>query len=209
MNASRCLEPGETIAKQRPQDGQAAISGGATRAMPWPVSTDLGHRVMDSGRAGYVESMTQRERPAPGYLLGADESERTRLLAQAEIHRAETEALFDRIEVPAGGRAIDFGCGPLGALDLLSRRVGPSREVVGLDSAARMIGFAQRSIAERGLGNVQLIHADAAATGLDAESFDLAHARLVLVNLTSPHPVVAEMARVVRPGGWVAVQDVD
>ena len=153
--------------------------------------------------------MTQKERPAPGYLLGADESERKRLLAQGEIHRAETEALFDHIEIPAGGRAIDFGCGPLGVLDLLSRRVGTSGEVVGLDSAPRMIGFAQRSIAERGLANVKLIHADAAATGLDAESFDLAHARLVLVNLTSPQRVVAEMARVVRPGGWVAVQDVD
>jgi hypothetical protein len=66
--------------------------------------------------------MTQRERPAPGYLLGADESERTRLLAQGEIYRAETEALFDRIEIPPGGRAVDFGCGPLGVLDLLSRR---------------------------------------------------------------------------------------
>lgn len=152
--------------------------------------------------------MTQREHPAPGYLLGADEGERTRLLAQGEIHRAETEALFDRVEIPLGGRAVDFGCGPLGVLDLLSR-VGATGEVVGVDSAPRMIGFAERSIAERGMANVQLVCADAAATGLDAESFDLAHARLVLVNLTSPQRVVAEMTRVVRPGGWVVVQDVD
>lgn len=72
-----------------------------------------------------------------------------------------------------------------------------------------MVGFAQRSIAERGLANVKLICADAAATGLVAESLDLGQARLILVNLTSPRRVVAEMARAVRPGGWVAVQDVD
>jgi len=153
--------------------------------------------------------MTHGQRPAQGYLLGADESERTRLLAQGEIHRAETEALFDRIEIPAGGHAVDVGCGPLGVLDMLSRRVGTAGEVVGLDSEPRMIGFAQRSIAERGLTNVNLIHADAAATGLDADFFDLAHERLVLVNLTSPRGVVAEMARVVRPGGWVVAQEVD
>jgi ubiquinone/menaquinone biosynthesis C-methylase UbiE len=154
-------------------------------------------------------SVGQEERPARSYLLGADESERLRLLAQGEIHRAEAEALFDRIEIPAGGRAVDFGCGPLGVLDLLSCRVGPAGEVVGLDSEPRMIGFAQRSVAERGLANVKLVRADAGATGLDANSFDLAHERLVLVNLTSPQDVVAEMARVVRPGGWVVLENVD
>jgi ubiquinone/menaquinone biosynthesis C-methylase UbiE len=154
--------------------------------------------------------MTQTQHLPPGYFLGTDERERARLLAQGEINRAETEALLDRLEIPtAGGRAVDFGCGPLGVLDMLSRRVGPAGEVVGLDHEARMIGFAQRSIAERGLANVTLIQADARATGLDADSFDFAHERLVLITLTSPHEVVAEMVRVVRPGGWVMAQNVD
>jgi ubiquinone/menaquinone biosynthesis C-methylase UbiE len=94
----------------------------------------------------------------------------------------------------AGG----FGCGPLGVLDMLSRRVGPTGEVIGLDSEPRMIGFAQRSVAERGLDNVTLIRADARAAGLKADSFDLAHERLVLIMLTSPQAVVDEMVRVVR-----------
>ncbi len=62
-----------------------------------------------------------------------------------------------------------------------------------------MIGFAQRSIAERGLANVMLIQADARATGLETDSFDLAHERLVLITLTSPQAVVDEMVCVVRP----------
>jgi ubiquinone/menaquinone biosynthesis C-methylase UbiE len=152
---------------------------------------------------------TRRERSESGYFLGADENERARLLAQGEVHRAETEALLDRLEIPVGGRAVDFGCGPLGALDLLSRRVGPAGKVVGLDSQPRMIGFAQRSIAERRLANVKLIQADARATGLDANHFDIAHERLVLITLTTPQDVVAEMVRVVRPGGWVITQNVD
>jgi ubiquinone/menaquinone biosynthesis C-methylase UbiE len=153
--------------------------------------------------------MTQHQRSAREYFLGSDESERARLLAQGEVHRAETEALLDRLEIPAGGRAADFGCGPLGVLELLSHRVGPAGEVVGLDSEPRMIGFAQRSITERGLTNVKLIQADARTTGLDGDYFDLAHERLVLITLTSPQDVVAEMVRVVRPGGSVVTQNVD
>jgi len=158
----------------------------------------------------YADPMTHgQQNPAPGYFLGADEAERSRLLAQGESHRAQTEALLDRLELPVGGRAVDFGCGPLGVLDMLSRRVGSAGAVVGLDSESRMIGFAQRSIAERGLANVMLIQADARATGLKTDSFDLAHERLVLITLTSPQAVVDEMVRVVRPGGWVMTQNVD
>jgi ubiquinone/menaquinone biosynthesis C-methylase UbiE len=153
--------------------------------------------------------VTQAQHPAPGYFLGADETERARLLAQGEAHRAATEALLDRLNLPLGGRAVDFGCGPLGVLDMLSRRVGPAGEVVGLDSEPKMIGFAQRSVSERGLDNVTLMQADAGATGLAADSFDLAHERLVLITLTSQQAVVDEMARVVRPGGWVMTQNVD
>jgi SAM-dependent methyltransferase len=111
--------------------------------------------------------------------------------------------------LPVGGRAVDFGCGPLGVLDMLSHRVGPAGEVVGLDNELRMLDFAQLSVAERGLDNVALIQADVRASGLGADSFDLAHERLVLITLTSPQAVVDEMVRVVRPGGWVMTQNVD
>src|SRR5215469_8886280 len=152
---------------------------------------------------------TRRERSESEYCLGADENERARLLAQGAVHRAQTEALLNRLEMPAGGRAVDFGCGPLGALDLLSRRVGPAGEVVGLDSQPRMIGFAQRSIAERGLANVKLIQADARSTGLDANYFDIAHERLVLITPTPPPDLVAHIIPAARPGGRIITQNAD
>ena len=58
------------------------------------------------------------------YPLGAEESERSRLLLQAEIHRPEAEELLARLNVPSGSRDLDLGCGPLGVLDLLSAAVG-------------------------------------------------------------------------------------
>jgi ubiquinone/menaquinone biosynthesis C-methylase UbiE len=143
------------------------------------------------------------------YILGADDGEHQRLIAQCEIHRPEAERLFERLEISLGQRVLDVGCGPLGVLDLLSARVGPTGEVVGLDNELRMIEFAERNLAQRGLTNVKLVHGDAVSTRLPADYFDLAHERLVLVNVPAPHDVVAEMIRVVRPGGWIAVQNAD
>ena len=146
---------------------------------------------------------------APEYLLGADENERTRLLLQGEIHRAQAQRLLGRLSVAGGGRVLDVGCGPLGVLDLLSAAAGADGEAIGLDNEPRMIAHAQRSIAELGLTNVRLALGEADETGLAGDSIDLAHERLVLINHPEPERVVAEMARVVRPGGWVALQEVD
>jgi ubiquinone/menaquinone biosynthesis C-methylase UbiE len=143
-----------------------------------------------------------------GYLLGAGESERARLIAQGETYRAATAALFDRLGLAPGSRALDVGCGPLGVLDLLAERAGPDG-VVGLDREPRMLAMAQRSLAERGLSGVRLVPGDAARTGLPDGSFDLVHERLVLVNVPGPERVTAEMVRLVRPGGWVVLQDAD
>ena len=51
--------------------------------------------------------------------------------------------------------------------------------------------------------------ADARRTGLPSGSFDLVHARTLLVNVPEPGELVAEMVRLARPGGWVAVMEPD
>jgi len=111
--------------------------------------------------------------------------------------------------VRPGQRAIDLGCGPRGILDLLAGRAGPAGRVVGLDSdpahAAMAAGFA----AGRGLSGVEIITADARNTGLPSGSFDLVHARTLLINLPEPAEAAAEMMRLARPGGWVASLEPD
>jgi SAM-dependent methyltransferase len=143
------------------------------------------------------------------YILGSSQTERARLLAQCQIYVPETQWLLDHLGIKAGGRALDMGCGPLGILDLLSAHVGPTGVVVGLERDPRMLEWAQSSVAERHLSNVQLIGGDAEATGLPRASFDLAHARLLLINVRHPDRILSEMVAVVRPGGLVIVQEVD
>src|SRR5262249_33234004 len=58
--------------------------------------------------------------------------------------------------------------------------------------------------AQRGLTDVEIICADARQTRLPSGSFDLVHARTLLITVPDPADVLAEMVRLARPGGWVA-----
>ena len=148
--------------------------------------------------------------PPFDYSLGVNEAERSRLLAQCEIHRHEAEQLMERIGVGPGWDVLDVGCGPLGILDILARRVGQADRIVGIDREPAYLAMVAPSLSERNVTRrVDLLQADASATGLPAESFDFVHERLVLNNVPCPEEVIAEMVRLTRPGGWVALQDMD
>jgi SAM-dependent methyltransferase len=146
---------------------------------------------------------------APGYVLGSSDTEQQRLVRQAGVFAAEASWLLDQAGAEPGWRAVDVGCGPIGIMDLLCDRVGAAGETVGVDSEARMIAMARDVAAELNLTNLTLVEAEATGTGLAHASFDFAHARLLLVNVPDPERVVAELAALVRPGGIVALQEVD
>src|SRR4029077_9421071 len=99
------------------------------------------------------------------YPLGGTSTERDRLLSQAEQYEPTANWLLDQIGVQSGWRAVDIGCGPIGILNLLSRRVGPRGAVVGLEREQRFVEMARTEIAKRGLSNVTMIQADAINTG--------------------------------------------
>ena len=143
------------------------------------------------------------------YLLGHSEAEERRLRRQAAELRQESAWLFDRIGLGVGSRAIDFGCGPQGVLDLLSDRVGPTGHVIGIEGNRKFAAMAKFFVADRGLKNVEVVQGDATTTDLPGASFDLVHARLVLVNVPHVEAVVREMVRLARPGGVVASHEAD
>jgi len=143
------------------------------------------------------------------YFLGDTLSEQDRLVAQAEGFEREARWLLDRIGIQPRWRALDVGCGPIGILPLLAERVGPQGAVVGLEREPRFAAMARSMVAKRGLSNVEVVQADANASGLPKESFDFAHERLVLILRPNPEALLAEMVALVRPGGLVAVEDID
>jgi ubiquinone/menaquinone biosynthesis C-methylase UbiE len=143
------------------------------------------------------------------YVLGYREAEQRRLQQQARQLAHESSWLFDQTGLAPGARVVEIGCGPHGCLELLSERVGPSGTVVGVERSADAVALARTLVSERGLDNVEVLEGDARHTALARASFDLATARLVLVNVPQPEQIVAEAAALVRPGGWVAFHEAD
>jgi len=146
---------------------------------------------------------------APVYALGSSPAERDRLRRQSDELRAHSAALLDRVGAERGWNAVDLGCGPRGIIDLLAERVGPEGHVNGVDVNPANVAVAREFADEHGFANAEIAEGDARHTGLPPSSFDLAHARTLLVTIPDPAAVVAEMVRLIRPGGWVAVLEPD
>jgi ubiquinone/menaquinone biosynthesis C-methylase UbiE len=80
-----------------------------------------------------------------------------------------------------------MGCGPGGITDLLSRRVGPTGRVVGLDADAIFLDHARRHAKLRGLTNAEFVTGDVFHTGFPAASFDMVHTRFARSNVGNPY----------------------
>lgn len=142
------------------------------------------------------------------YILTSPvETERLRL--QARAWEAEAAAMLDQIGVQPGWSCLDVGCGAMGILGLLSRRVGLDGRVIGIDTEPPMLAAARAYIAEEGLTNTALLERDAMDTGLPRASFDFVHERWVLPHVAAPETVLREMIALARPGGIIAVQESD
>ncbi len=103
---------------------------------------------------------------------------------------------------------LDVGCGPGTITADLAALVSPGR-VVGLDREESPLAGARAEAAARGLDNAAYVVGDVYALDFPDGSFDVVHAHQVLQHLTDPVAALREMARVVRPGGLVAVRDSD
>ncbi|MGP4087313.1 class I SAM-dependent methyltransferase [Streptomyces sp. KR55] len=101
-----------------------------------------------------------------------------------------------------GDRVLDAGCGTGRALPPLRAAVGPSGVVLGADLTPAMLEAAVRSGRDR---DGRLLLADVAALPLRARSLDAVFAAGLIAHLPDPAENLRELARVVRPGGRLAL----
>ena len=80
-------------------------------------------------------------------------------------------------------------------------------KVIGVDISERILDVARRNLDELGLANVELRVGDITSLPLADDSVDAAFANMVLHHAEDPAAMLTEMARVVRPGGVVAICD--
>jgi SAM-dependent methyltransferase len=146
--------------------------------------------------------------PAEGeYVLGANPVELARLTLQQEVWGAMTERFLDRLQVQPGWRVLDLGCGPGLLLESLRRRVGPTGQVDALDESPVWMALLRAKSAERGWTNVRLLHAHIEEARLDEGAYDLVFSRWVMEFLPRPAEKISRLARALKVGGLLALED--
>ena len=141
------------------------------------------------------------------YVLGTQDDELRRLGFQHTVWAEPTARLWEAAGFAPGERLLDLGCGPGYATADLSQLVGPAGSVVGVDVSRRFLNALEARVAANRLSNVAWHEADAAALPLESGSVHGVFARWVLSFTPDPGAVMAEVARVLAPGGRFAVLD--
>jgi SAM-dependent methyltransferase len=107
-----------------------------------------------------------------------------------------------------GETVLDLGSG--GGIDVLlsARRVAPGGKAYGLDGSPDMITLARENTTQAGVTNVEFLHGHIEDIPLPDSQVDVVISNCV-INLSTDKPaVLAEIARVLRPGGRIGISDI-
>ncbi len=191
-----------------------------------PEGTAVFHRLADRGAGSAMAQQVLKLLPRDDATLRLD---RKRLDAIRAERAASAAAYFrknaarwgelrslhveeSRVEaellrcLPAEGIAdlLDIGTGTGRILELVAGRVGRG---IGIDLSRDMLIVARANLQSAGLANCQVRQADMYRLPWTAPSFDAVTIHRVLHFAEDPARVIAEAARVLRPGGWLIVVD--
>lgn len=104
-----------------------------------------------------------------------------------------------------GMKVLDLGSGTGYPAILAAQTVGASGSIVGVDLAEQMLDVARRKAHSLNLSGIVFRAGDVTTLPFEAQSFDAVTSRFCLMFLPEIPKAAAEIARVLKPGGWVAV----
>ena len=140
----------------------------------------------------------------PGYVDSAY------LDATSRLTRLMKERSYEVLHLAPGHRVLDVGCGPATDTIPLAHLVSPTGYVVGIDYDEEMIQTANQRAEEAGVHTwVRREQAHVPPLPAEAQTFDAVRSERVFQHVRDPAPLLADMMRVTKPGGWVVVVDAD
>lgn len=114
-------------------------------------------------------------------------------------------ATVDRLALRPGATVLDVGCGTGASALPAAERVGPAGRVIGVDLAEGLLAKGRAKATERGLRNVEFRTGDMAQLGYPDGHFDAVVCVFAIFFLPDMERQVAELWRMVRPGGQLAI----
>lgn len=115
---------------------------------------------------------------------------------------------MDKVAPQPGDVCVDVGCGTGAEVRRMAGLVGETGRVVGVEPHPGLRTVAAQRASEQGVG-AEFVDGDAVSLPFDDDSVDVIRCERVFQHLPDPQGAVAEMARVLRPGGRVVLIDSD
>jgi ubiquinone/menaquinone biosynthesis C-methylase UbiE len=128
-------------------------------------------------------------------------------LVHNPLRRRYMRPVQDRVGIQPGERVLELGPGP-GAFTVdAARRAGPQGRIIAVDIQPEMIAWVEQRVREAGLSNVETHVAGAYELPLENESIDRAFVVTVLPEIPDQNRALAELWRVIKPGGRLSVTE--
>ncbi|HEX7364862.1 MAG TPA: class I SAM-dependent methyltransferase [Dehalococcoidia bacterium] len=141
--------------------------------------------------------------PAPAYI--------GRLLDSGYRRRIQPpEQMIDRSGIKKGMNVLDLGCGSGAFTTYVARTVGPAGKVNALDIQPEMLKQLENKLSRpenKDLNNIKLIRGNAYELPFDDGALDLVYMVTVLQEIPDRNKALAEVKRVLRRGGYLAVTE--
>jgi SAM-dependent methyltransferase len=139
----------------------------------------------------------------PTYLLEHDWEQEPRRLQLLEEHADPTSVRrLEATGIAGGWRCLEVGAGRGSIAHWLARRVGVTGQVTALDLDTSLLTWLDEP-------NLEVVDGDVLEIDLAEESFDLIHARLVLMHIPERRRALERIVSWLRPGGWLVVEELD
>ena len=142
------------------------------------------------------------------YSYGGKPEEVLRLEAQGRVYSRLLEKEIGLLSLKSGMRVLDAGCGTGVVTRRMATKVAPG-EVNSVDMDSMFIEEARKIAAKEGVSNIKFSLDNADDLKFGDGVFDLSYCRLVLMHVKDPVKTVAELKRVTKSGGIVAISDQD
>ena len=159
---------------------------------------------MTHGRLASREraAMSDQASKKPTYTMGYSDDFQ-QLLDRRSVHTHATHLLP---HLKPGQQVLDFGCGP-GTISVgLAQAVNPG-ELHGIDMEASQLELASAAAQAGGHANASFQVGDVTDLPFDDASFDVAHCHAVLMHVPDTQATLAEVMRVLKPGGLIASRE--